>query len=332
MKKFLFLLLTVLLLVGCSTKNSSEALVDVANGGFSAKQSYAVEEAEYDYVDESKYSSDDNSFEGSKLIYSSHMSLETKKYDEAKAQLMNTLKKFEHIIDNQNERDYNDYWYSTSNRRVSTCGRILDLEIRVPVTNFDEVLTELNSLENVHVTASSVNSSDMTKTYNDNANKIETLNIQEARLNELLSQANNVSEILEIEDRLAMVRYELKQLNDRNSSIDYDVQYSQISINLKEVAKFTAEYNFFDRLKDTLGESWINFTDFIKNSILLVVSLIPFIIFALIVYAVINFVLKKLGKEKLTYYLVKLVNKINYKVVLAIFGILLILIFLYNFY
>ena len=330
MKKFLVILASLLVLTGCS-KNAVMTTDSYSLSGGVAYDYKQEAVAEANFVDEEMYNEEENSFAGNKIIYSANMQLESKNYDESVNSLNNILNKFEIIIDNKNERDYDDYWYTTSYRTSGIKGRVLDLSIRVPVTNFDKLLSELANIDSIHVTSSSVNSSDMTKTYNDNASKIETLKIQETRLNELLSQANNVSEILEIEDRLAMVRYELKRLNNQNDSIDYDVKYSPIYISLREVNKYSVEkYGFGERLKDTFGESWTNFVEFLQDSVIWLIMILPFAIALIVLWFVINFVLKKLGKEKISYYIKELLSKINIKSLLVLFGIILGLIVLMN--
>ena len=330
MKKILPILITLLVLAGCS-KNATMTTDSYSLAGGAAYDYKQESVVEANFVDEEMYNEEENSFAGNKIIYSANMQLESKNYDDSVNSLNNILNKFEIIVDNKNERDYDDYWYTTSYRTSGIKGRILDLSIRVPVTDFDKLLSELANIDSVHVTSSSVNSSDMTKTYNDNASKIETLKIQETRLNELLGQANNVSEILEIEDRLVMVRYELKRLNNQNDSIDYDVKYSPIYISLREVNKYSVEkYGFGERLKDTFGESWTNFVEFLQDSIVWLIMILPCMIALIVLWFVINFVLKKLGKEKISYYIKELLSKINFKSLLVLFGIILGLIILIN--
>ena len=330
MKKILPILITLLVLAGCS-KNATMTTDSYSLAGGAAYDYKQESVVEANFVDEEMYNEEENSFAGNKIIYSANMQLESKNYDDSVNSLNNILNKFEIIVDNKNERDYDDYWYTTSYRTSGIKGRILDLSIRVPVTDFDKLLSELANIDSVHVTSSSVNSSDMTKTYNDNASKIETLKIQETRLNELLGQANNVSEILEIEDRLVMVRYELKRLNNQNDSIDYDVKYSPIYISLREVNKYSVEkYGFGERLKDTFGESWTNFVEFLQDSIVWLIMILPCMIALIVLWFVINFVLKKLGKEKISYYIKELLSKINFKSLLVLFGIILGLIVLIN--
>lgn len=332
MKKILPILAVLLVLTGCS-KNATMTTDSYSLAGGAAYDYKQESVVEANFVDEEMYNEEENSFVGNKIIYSANMHLESKNYDESVNSLNNILNKFEIIIDNKNERDYDDYWYTTSYRTSGIKGRVLDLSIRVPVTDFDKLLSELANIDSVHVTSSSVNSSDMTKTYNDNASKIETLKIQETRLNELLSQANNVSEILEIEDRLAMVRYELKRLNNQNDSIDYDVKYSPIYISLREVNKYSVEkYGFGERLKDTFGESWTNFVEFLQDSIVWLIMIAPFVIALIVLWFVINFVLKKLGKEKLSFYLGKLLKKVNFKNVFFVIGAIALLLIIFNYF
>lgn len=302
LRKFRILaaILAVFLLVGCGGSVSvSEPMNSTATYGASSDY-YDEESAEVNYVDYAKYDAETNSFAGKKLVYSANLALETKDYGEVKKALLDHISKYNAVIDSSTEDDYDDQWWESSNRRYVQ-GRVYEVNLRVNVENFDAFIKDLSNLENVRIKNQNISSSDKTKQYNDNQLRITELEVQEKRLVELLSEAQNVTEILEIEDRLASVRYELKSLNQANNNIDYDVLWSNVSIRLREVARYSDEnYGFGQRVLDTIVESWENFVNFLKSAVLWLIRALPFILlFGLIIF-VINFIRVKQGKPKIS--------------------------------
>ena len=334
MKKIFLILIALLMLTSCSSdKPNYYAGAQLAGGNFDFdSENYVTEEAkaDYNYVDENSYDVETNSFDGKKIIYSANMSLESKNYESSKKSLEELIEKFNLSVTDKSERDYDEYWYTTSYHSNGVKGRVLNLTLRVPVEKFDEVINSLSAVSDVHVSSSSVSSTDNTKTYNDNATRIESLEVQEKRLIEILAEAENVSEILEVEDRLEQVRYQLKSLKDSNLYIDDRVKYSTITVTLTEVQKYSVEkYGFLERVKDTFGESWINFFDFLKDTVIFVISILPFVILFVAIILVINFIRKKNGKEIISLKSLKnLFKDFTIKKLLLLLGCILVIIIL----
>lgn len=259
------------------------------------------EPKEINYVDEAGYDPETNSFAGKKIIYSANLNLETKDYEAAVASIDEKISQIEGIIiDSRDENDYDNYWYSSS-VRTGVRGRTLSITVRVPVEKFDEFITSLTVINGTHITSKSIKSNDVTQTYNDNATRIESLQVQETRLLEILKEAQNVSEILEVEDRLEYVRYQLKTLTNTNSALDYDIKMSPVTIYLKEVDRYTQDsYTYWERVGESLSESWNNFVDFLQDASIWLIFALPFIILVILVILLINFIRKKKGKEPLS--------------------------------
>lgn len=299
MKKLLKALFAaaVLSLSACSDGGNAAEYQNGYGTGAAAEDSGEYTGENTSYVSKEEYNAEDNSFNGKKIIYTGSAELETKEYDKAVSEIRNLIGKYEISMISSNESNDDKYWYTTSSRRSSAAGRTITLELRVPIQSFDDFVNDLDSTS-AHVNSKSVSSSDATKRYSDNETKISSLEIQQERLLDLLSKAENVTEMLEIEDRLQEVRYELEILNNSNNQIDYDVQFSRFTVVIREVSKYASdEYSFAERFSDSFGESIANFTAFIQDAVIWFIFVLPFLILAAAVLFVINFIRKKQGKD-----------------------------------
>ena len=83
--------------------------------------------------------------------------------------------------------------------------RYANLTLRIPANVVDGFVEEVAGLTNL--VSSSRNVQDITLTYSDTAGRVTALETEQARLLELMEQAENMSDLLEIEARLTEVRY-----------------------------------------------------------------------------------------------------------------------------
>lgn len=308
--KILTPILCLFMLTGCptSSSNSGSGSSDYSNSmtGMYASEGYFDEDykeaaaSESQYVNMQEYDPETNTFSGKKIIYSGDASLETKNYKDDLKQIEELISSNGVFVDSSSEEDYDNYWYTNHNKYVGTYGKIKTWTLRIPIENFDAFVNSL-SLTSAHISSKNIYSNDVTKQYNDNTTQIAALEVQRDRLLELLAQAQNVSEMLEIEDRLTEIRYRLESLNNTNTEIDYDVKYSEFRLTLREVNRYSTDtYSFWERLVDSFGESWTNFFEFLGDSLINLIYITPFIILACLILCIINLIRVKNGKEKIS--------------------------------
>ena len=93
--------------------------------------------------------------------------------------------------------------------------------------------------------------------------------------------------MLAVEDRLSEVQYELNSLKTRLAAMDTDVAYSTVTIWLREVRVYTeTSDSFIDKLASSFTNGWSNFLDCVEGIILGAVYLLPLLIIAGIIVAV----------------------------------------------
>ena len=120
--------------------------------------------------------------------------------------------------------------YSRSRRWTS-------MTVRIPAEVLDSFVTHVT--ENANVLSTSETTEDVTLQYVDTEAKITALETEQARLMELLAGAQNLSEILEIEERLSDVTYELERYASQKRSYDNQVSYATIHLTIEEVQVLT---------------------------------------------------------------------------------------------
>ena len=285
MKKVLTLLLcTALLLSGCGTSKSSYAVNE---------QAYAAETAAAAYDTAASGAESGTELpEGRKFIITMNVDAETDDLDSALSNLNTALLKVNGYIQDQNIYNGSAYY---SGRRY----RSASLTLRIPTDGLDGFQADIASLANV--TSSSRSSEDVTLQYVDTESRITALKTEQDRLLELLSQAETMSDLLEIESRLTQVRSDLESYTSQLKVLENQVDYATMYLDLSEVTEYTpvAEKTrlqkigegFVKRLKD-LGNGILDFGVWVLVELpyLAVVVLVGFGVYKLV---------KKLRQKKL---------------------------------
>jgi len=176
-----------------------------------------------------------------------------------------------------------------------------NLTLRLPAAKFGSTVEEIKTMG--EVINESTNSVDISEQYYDTATRIVNLEVQENRLRELISKAQNVDEILKIENELNRVRNEIDLMSTNMNRWDNQISLSTLYVNLKEVKAgklesinvptvWTNAYNGFVGAINTILRGG-------QRLFILIISTIPYLIILavliLIAYIVYN---KKKRKNK----------------------------------
>ena len=156
--------------------------------------------------------------------------------------------------------------------------RTASLTIRVPADQVDSFVEEVSGLTNL--VSSSRNVRDITLTYTDTEGRVKALETEQTRLLELMEQAENMSDLLEIEARLTEVRYQLESYASTLRLYDNQVDYATVSLYITEVEKYTPveEPGFFERITGGLAESIVNLGETIVECIVWLIVNLPYLI------------------------------------------------------
>lgn len=228
-----------------------------------------------------------------KLVYRCQLDIETKNYAEDKENLMKLISEYEGIIQNSNEYDSDDYWYSSDH--VKTRGtKTLNLQVRIPSEKYKEFIGTVGTIGKVKRNSQQVDN--ISYDYYNTQADIEQLKIQEQRLLEMMEQAYTIEDMITVEDRLSEVQNELSKLQTKLVGLDTDVAYSYVDIELEEVFEYSAaeveKPGFFKRLGKEIVNGFKAMIQIFEDIILFIVGavprLIPFAVFGFIVYKIVK--------------------------------------------
>lgn len=169
------------------------------------------------------------------------------------------------------------------------------MTIRIPAESLSQFTAHVG--ENANVLSTSENTQDVTLHYADTEAKITALKTEQTRLLELLSNANNISEILEIEARLSDVTYELERYESQKLSYDNRIVYATITLHIQEVLTLTPmeEPSVWTRIRDGFLDSLEGVSDGLVNCFVFLVAGSPYLVVYGIVLVLLVLLLRKLG-------------------------------------
>ena len=220
--------------------------------------------------------------EGRKWIVTINLDVETEDLDSLLQQLDTEISALKGYVEDQNIHNGSNY----ASRRY----RSANLTVRIPADQADQFTGSVSGMANV--TSQNLNREDITLRYVATASRITALETEEARLLELLAEAENMADLLEIEARLTDVRYELEQHASQLRLYDNQIDYATVYLYISEVQEYTPveEPTFFERIRTTfsdalegIGNGIVDCTVFLigNSPYLLVFGLLAFVIFRL---------------------------------------------------
>lgn len=228
-----------------------------------------------------------------KIIYSSWYNISTENYDESIAALDALCEQYGAYYENsETYGDQNQY----SNRRAN-------FTIRIPVENYKAFISCTGTLGTV--TSSGQNNEDVTEAYFDTEARLESAQLREERILEILKNADKLDDVLMLERELSDVRYEIENYQGTLKKYDSLVSYSTATVNISEVKKViipdSEKQTLSQRMSASIGRGFDHFRndldDFLVSlsyslPVLLFVWL-PFIIVAIIVVAIVKAKIRK---------------------------------------
>ena len=227
MKNIVALLLVALLLTGCAAKGIAEDSADygtkdmiVETGAAMAPENGMISDAS---------GANTTMEEGRKWIVTMDLSVETQDLDAALTQLSDQIGQFDGYVQDQNVYNGSNY----SGRRY----RSANLTVRIPVAKTEEFTAQVGDI--CHVVSQNKQQEDVTLTYVATESRLNALKTEETRLLELLAQAEDMSDLLQIEARLTDVRYELESVTTQLRVLENQVDYATIYLNIEEVRDYT---------------------------------------------------------------------------------------------
>jgi len=113
--------------------------------------------------------------------------------------------------------------------------QVASITIRVPAMRFQEVLASLRGLA-VKVENEQSQANDVTEEYTDLGSRLRNLEATEAQYLEFMKQAKDITEVLQVQDRLTSVRADIESVRGRINLLDSLSDMSTITVHLRPEA------------------------------------------------------------------------------------------------
>lgn len=236
MKKMTAILVTLCmlaaLLAGCGGASKSTQAFDAATAAPAEAANGAYYDMESAKSEDGGLTGDTDSTvlpEGRKWIITVNMSAETEDLDALMEALNGKISGLGGYVEDQDS--YNGSMYSSRRYRSAS------LTVRIPAQRVDEFTEEMSGIANV--VSTNLSREDITLSYVATESRVKALQTEEARLLELMEQAETMADLLEIESRLTDVRYELENRASQLRLYDNQVDYATIYLSIDEVQEYT---------------------------------------------------------------------------------------------
>ena len=286
----LVVLLTVSLMTGCGA-SSRPMTQDVAM----EEPAAPMENMKYEMADgvtlysTTNTTSGGNVQTGQKLIRRVNIDAETEDLEALLPGLTAKITQLNGYIENQEL--YNGSSYASYRNRSA------NLTIRIPADQLDNFLQQVKDVSNV--VSYNESQEDVTLTYVSTESRVKALETEQERLLELLSKAENMSDLLEIEARLTDVRYELENVTSQLRVLANKVDYATVNLYISQVKVYTEveEQTVWQRIGSGFKKNLKNLGESLEDFFVWLVTYSPQIAITVVVLALLLTLLRRRDKK-----------------------------------
>lgn len=225
-----------------------------------------------------------------KLIKTVDLYTETEQYDELLAELETQITALGGYVEYRYQ--YNGNQYADTDLQRRSC----NLTVRIPADRPDSFVGKVGEVSNIVNKEERVE--DVTLRYVDLESHRNALATEQERLLELLEQAETVEDLITIESRLSEVRYELESMESQLRTLQNQVSYSTVNLNVQEVKRLTPteEKGIWGRIRQGLSDNLYRLGIDLQNALVGFVINLPYIVCWLIVIVILFFVCRFVWK------------------------------------
>ena len=219
----IFILLTLLLLFGCAkNENASYAM---------AEEESITADTEQQEIDLER-----------KLIKEGQVEFETNDISSTRKLIFESIEKYK--------------GYTSSDQEYKSVGKISNtIIIRVPAKNFDQLLSDatkgVTKFDNKNIEVK-----DVTEEFLDIQARLKTKKELENRYLEILKKANSVTELLEVEKQIGLLRSEIESIEGRLKYLESKVSLSTLTMTFYQTVPNETEFG--NKFKNGFKNGWDN--------------------------------------------------------------------------
>ena len=166
------------------------------------------------------------------------------------------------------------------NGSATTGRRSASMTLRIPAEKLDQFVSHVS--DQTHVLSMGETTEDVTLKFIATERRIAALEAEEARVMELIPKAENLSELLVLESKLADIRQELEEVKSQLKLYENLVDYGTIHLTITEEKEYTEveeeEPTVWQRISTGLGNSFKALGTIITELFIFFVVASPFLI------------------------------------------------------
>ena len=187
-------------------------------------------------------------------------------------------------------------WIESSSESVNSYSglRTAYLTLRVPQDMLDAYLAGTEGLG--RITSRSESATDVTASYQDTATRLSTQLALMERLQALITESGDLSDLLALESQIADTQYMIDSLQSSLNATDRQVAYSTVSITLQEertVELTDNSVSFGDRIVSAVQVGFEGLIGFLGDAVVFLVAALPYIAIVAVAAIVIKVIRKR---------------------------------------
>ena len=192
-------------------------------------------------------------------------------------------------------------WISSSSVSTSSSGlRTASLTLRLPADAVDAFLAGAGGYG--RVTRQEETTQDVTDSYYDTQSRLESQRALLSRYQELVAQAEDMSDLLTLESAMADIQWQIDSYTAYLNSTDSKVRYSTVSVTLREEKEQerlqVTELSFGERLGAAVSVGWEALTDFLEDMAVFLIAILPLLILVAVIVALAVMIVRRRRKNK----------------------------------
>lgn len=196
----------------------------------------------------------------------------------------------------KNEIDSIGGYVSSENKSVYDFSSSCTLVVKVPAEKLHSFINVVDN--NSTVTSQQVDSDDISAEYIDTEAKIKSLETEQATLLKLIEKAENLNDIIQLQDRLAEIRSELDSCKSAKKLMDNQVEYSSVTIYINEKERTVkTDGSFISQVKEKFLDSIYSIGDFFREFAITILGGSPYIAIIAVIAVIAVVIIKKKRKK-----------------------------------
>lgn len=150
--------------------------------------------------------------------------------------------------------------------------------IRIPSEHSTDFATFVS--DNSTVTSKEIETEDVTLSYVDMESRVSALETEKATLEKLLAEAQELADIISIQDRLTEVIYEIESYKSQLRTYDSLIDYTTVTVSVSEVERVvnTEKQGMWEEIGTNLKENFEDIGYGLKRFFIWLVSALPYML------------------------------------------------------